>query len=120
MQIVNLPTKHKNFMLDIKLYQILSYRPPLSHHAIVISDGWNEDITLELSKDKLDKTVPKSTVFNGDKDFLTEVGEKQTSLYEQTDIAQRVFDNHGEYDLLSNNCQDFCNCSTYKRVLRLN
>ena len=115
--IIKLPTLHKFFMLDIRKYRILSYQPFLSHHVIVVSDGKNEDITLELTKDeKYNKAmIPKSAVFDGNKDALIEMGTKDCSLYEQTEIAQQVFDNHGEYNLISNNCQDFCN-----KILRAN
>lgn len=106
----NLPTLHSNVMMDIRKYRILSYRPPLAHHAIVISDRKNEDVTLELTVDENLKPLPKSAVFNGgDEKFLIEIGTKDCSLYEQTVIAQQVYDNHGCYNLIDNNCQDFCN-----------
>ena len=105
----NLPTLHSNFMMDIRKYHILSYRPPLAHHAIVISDGKNEDVTLELTLDENFKLLPKSAVFNGDENHLKEMGTKYCSLYKQTEIAQQVYDNHGCYDLINNKCQDFCN-----------
>ena len=103
-----------------KKYQISVYKNQLilGHHAIVISDGENEDITFELTVagDKTsalsgqERAIAKVAIFDSNnKNDLAYKGEKQCSLYQLADIAASILDSDRQYDVISNNCQHFCN-----------
>lgn len=117
-EIMKLPTLHQNLMLDLRKYRISLYKYAgiLSHHAIVISDGQNEDITLELTVDGektkimkgMQEVIPRSVVFKEDKSGLIDKGVVECTLYELTDIATGILNSDPNYNWFSNNCQDFC------------
>lgn len=117
-EIMKLPTEHQKLMLDSRKYRISLYKYAgiLSHHAIVISDGQNEDITLELTVDgeKTDKmkglqeAIPRSVVFKENKSGLEDMGVVECTLYKLTDIATGILNSDPNYNWLSNNCQNFC------------
>lgn len=118
-KILNLGTLHKNFMYTERRYQISLYRsiPFGGHHCIVVSDGVNEDITLELTVagDKRailsgqQETIPAVNIFNGDRRSLERKGTVECTLHKLTEIAANIIRRNPHYNFFSNNCQDFCN-----------
>ena len=117
-KILNLDTLHKNFMNKKRRYRISVYRGQSfgQHHFIVVSDGDNEDITLELTvageKPAIlsgqEKVIAAVNIFYGSKSELENKGVVECTLHMLTEIATNVIRNP-HYNLLSNNCQDFCN-----------
>ena len=117
-QILNLPTLHQNFMYEVRRYQISVYRGRFAeHHFIVVSDGVHEDITLELTvigdkKSVLsgqEKVVAAVNIFRGDMNDLDKKGVVECTLHMLTEIAANILRRNPYYNLISNNCQDFCN-----------
>ena len=118
-KILNLDTLHKNFMNKKRRYRISVYRGQSfgQHHFIVVSDGDNEDITLELTvageKSAIlsgqEKVIAAVNIFHGSKSELENKGVVECTLHMLTEIATNVIRRNPHYNLLSNNCQDFCN-----------
>ena len=118
-KILNLDTLHKNFMNKKRRYRISVYRGQSfgQHHFIVVSDGDNEDITLELTvageKSAIlsgqEKVIAAVNIFYGSKSELENKGVVECTLHMLTEIATNVIRRNPHYNLLSNNCQDFCN-----------
>ena len=119
-QIVNLNTLHKNFMHETRRYQISVHRGHYSfaqHHFIVVSDGMNKDITLELTVgggvstvlSSQENVIAKVNIFQGSKDDLDNKGVLDCTLYKLTEIAAAIIRENPYYNLLTNNCQTFCN-----------
>lgn len=114
-------TLHKNFIHHRKEYTIFVHQTPLlegGHHAIVISDGVNDDaITFELTvmSGKAGamfmggRTIAKVVIYEGDMSKLKKFGEVTCTLYELTQTAANVLNSDRQYNWLSNNCQHFCN-----------
>ena len=117
-KILNLQTLHKNFMHEVRRYQISVYRGHFgAHHYIVISDGVNEDITLELTVDgeksrilsSQEKVMAAVQIYREPKCDLDNKGVVECTLHMLTEIAANVLSRNPNYNLLNNNCQDFCN-----------
>ena len=108
-------TLHKNFVRKRKTYTIYLHRDSY-HHAIVISDGRNDPITLELTVmgGKAGavmgggRTIAKVVVFTGDTNDVEEFGEVTCTLYELTQKAAEILNSNRNYNWISNNCQHFC------------
>ena len=108
-------TLHKNFVRKRKTYTIYLHRDSY-HHAIVISDGRNVPITLELTVmgGKAGavmgggRTIAKVVVFTGDTNDVEEFGEVTCTLYELTQKAAEIINSDRNYNWISNNCQNFC------------
>jgi len=103
-----------------KRYQISVYKNRLiaGHHAIVISDGENEDITFELTVagditnafSGQEQALAKVAIFNSDnRKDLKYSKEKRCTLYQLAETAARILDNNRQYNVVNNNCQHFCN-----------
>ena len=118
--IMNLNTRHRNFMKRRRNYTISVDRQQLigGHHIIMISDGKHEDITFELTVrgSKLSATVgqeeavAKVAIYDAtNRNYLEEKGEVYRTLYELAETAARILTDNPHYDLLNNNCQSFCN-----------
>ena len=117
-QIVNLNTLHKNFMHKERRYQISVYQGSFGqHHYIVVSDGVNEDITLELTvgggKSRIlsgqEKAKAEVNIFQGSKSDLDKKGVVECTLHMLTEIAAAIIRENPYYNLVTNNCQTFCN-----------
>ena len=119
-KILNLQTLHQNFMHEKRRYQISVYRGRGqfgAHHFIVISDGVNEDITLELTVEgemsrvlsSQEKVMAAVHIYRGAKSDLDNKGVVECTLYMLTKIAANVLRRNPYYQLLNNNRQDFCN-----------
>lgn len=117
--ILNLDTLHGNFMDETRRYQILVYRGNSfgQHHYVVVSDGVNQDITLELTvageKSGIlsgkEKVIAAVNIFRGRKSELEDKGVVECSLHMLTEIAADIIRRNTYYNLFNNNCQDFCN-----------
>ena len=118
--IMRLNTRHRRDINKRKRYQISVYKNRLiaGHHAIVISDGENEDITFEITVaggitsvfSGQEQALAKVAVFNSDnRKDLKYSKEKQCTLYQLAETAARILDSNRQYDVLNNNCQHFCN-----------
>lgn len=118
-QILNLNTLHKNFMHKERRYQISVYRGHsfAEHHYIVVSDGVNEDITLELTVggetsamlSGQEKVIAKAIIFQGRRSELENKGVVECTLHMLTEIAAKIIRENSYYNLATNNCQTFCN-----------
>lgn len=118
-QILNLHTVHQNFMYEARRYQILVYRGQgfAEHHFIVVSDGVNEDITLELTvggeKSNIllsqEKVMAAVNIYRGRRSDLENKGTVECTLHTLTEVAANILRRNPYYNLSSNNCQDFCN-----------
>ena len=119
MQIVNLNTLHKNFMYETRRYQISVHRGHsfAQHHFIVVSDGVHEDITLELTVgggvstvlSSQENVIAEVNIFQGSKDDLDNKGVVNCTLQKLTEIAAAIIRENSCYNLVTNNCQTFCN-----------
>ena len=116
--IQNLNTLHKNVMYKERRYQISVYRGSFGqHHYIVIDDGDNESITLGLTvgggKSRIlsgqEKAIPEVNLFQGSKDDLDNKGVVDCTLHKLTEIAAAIIRENSYYNLITNNCQTFCN-----------
>ena len=118
--VMNLNTRHRDFMRKRRNYTISVDRQQLigGHHIIVISDGKNEDITFELTfkGSKLSATagqeeaIAKVAIYDGaNRNYLERKGEVYRTLYELAETAASIFTDNPHYNLLNNNCQNFCN-----------
>ena len=118
--IINLNTRHRNFMRKKKNYTISVDRGRFiaGHHVIVISDGKHEDITFELTVkgSKIsaisgqEEAVAKVAIYDAtDRSYLEQKGSVHCSLYELAETAARILASNNHYNLLNNNCQNFCN-----------
>ena len=98
-----------------KTYTIYLHRDSY-HHAIVINDGRNVPITLELTVmgGKASamiaggRTIAKVVVFTDDTNDLNKRGEVTCTLYELTQKAAEILNSNRNYNWISNNCQHFC------------
>jgi len=99
-----------------KRYKISVYK--VGHHAIVISDGENEDITFEITAagSKIsaisgqEQALAKVAIFNSDnRKDLKHTREKWCTLYQLAQTAASILDSNRQYDVVNNNCQHFCN-----------
>ena len=67
-------------------------------------------MTLELSKnDNYSQIVAQSLVYQGDVNDLEFKGSVTETLRQLADIAMEILVEMGEYRLMGNNCQNFCN-----------
>ena len=117
--IIKLPTLHKNFMHLRRGYHIKVYRGKCfgQHHYIVIHDGVNEDITLELAavgeksaiSETGEVTAVVRTLVGAKCSSLEHKGYVELTLYALTKVAADIINTNPHYNLLCNNCQDFCN-----------
>ena len=118
-QIVNLNTLHKNVMYKERSYQISVYRGHSfgQHHYIVIDDGDNECVTLGLTvgggKRRIlsgqEKAKAEVNLFQGSKSDLDKKGVVECTLHKLTEIAAAIITENSYYNLVTNNCQTFCN-----------
>lgn len=118
-KILNLHTLHQNFMYEVRRYQISVYRGQGfgEHHYIVVSDGVHEDITLELTvggeKSNIllsqEKVIAEVKIYRGRKSDLENKGVVECTLHTLTEVAANILRRNPYYNLISNNCQDFCN-----------
>ena len=118
--VMTLNTKHRNFMRRKKKYIIsVDHGQRIgAHHVIVISDGKHEDITFELTvKGSMlsaiagqEEAVAKVAIYDAtNRSYLKQKGEVNSSLYELAETAATILASNKHYDLLKNNCQNFCN-----------
>lgn len=113
--IVSLHTKHRKFMQVKKGYAIfLDHRQSLDH-VIVIRDGENEDISFELTikgskSSGQEEAVVKVTVYDEtNRSHLQQKATVVCSLYELAAKAAEILESNPHHELLTNNCQEFCN-----------
>ena len=115
-----LNTRHRRDMNRRKKYLISVYKDQLiaGHHAIVISDGENKDITFEITVtggktsalSGQERAVAKVAIFESNKrKDLKYTEETQCTLYQLAETAARILDDHCQFNVVSNNCQKFCN-----------
>ena len=105
--------RKKSYTISVDHKQVIG-----GHHIIVISDGKHEDISFELTVkgSKFSATVgqeeavAKVAIYDEtNRDYLKQKGEVYCTLYELAETAASILKNNPHYDLLNNNCQDFCN-----------
>jgi len=105
--------KRKRYKISVYKSQVIA-----GHHAIVISDGKNEDITFEITVaggkisavSGQEQALAKVAIFESDKrKDLKYTREKRCTLYQLTQTATNVLDSNRQYDVVNNNCQHFCN-----------
>ena len=107
-------------MYEVRRYQISVYRGQgfAEHHYIVVSDGVHEDVTLELTVRGTDrsnillskeKVITAVNIYQGRKSDLENKGVVECTLHTLTEIAANILRRNPYYNLVSNNCQDFCN-----------
>ena len=114
-ELIELGTLHKNFIRLKQMYTISVDRSSY-HHAIVISDGRNDPITLELTvmggkagaMIAGGRTIAKVVVFKGNTNNLNKRGEVTCTLYDLTYKAAKILNSNRNYNWISNNCQNFC------------
>ena len=103
-------------VLDQRLvYRVFVHRPIILdslHHRIVLCDE-NEKygfVTIELGKSRVDGTVkPRCAQYHGKEKDLAFKGTVEATMRELADIAMNILREMGDYYLLGNNCQNFCN-----------
>ena len=83
----------------------------------MLSDGENDDIILGLQVNAgkkqaiagQERSIAQVAIFNGNKSKLENKGKVLCTLNELATRAERVLASNQQYNLLSNNCQTFCN-----------
>ena len=103
-------------VLDQRLvYQVFVHKATLPdhfHHQIVLC---NENqkygfVTLELGKNAANLTVvPRCEQYQGEERDLELKGTVETTMRELADIAIDILRDMGDYFIVGNNCQNFCN-----------
>ena len=82
------------------------------HHRIVLCD-YNDKygfVTLELGKnDTYSRVVPICQVYQGEKEDLEFKGTVEATMRELANVAIGILREMGDYRLVGNNCQNFCN-----------
>ena len=105
--------RKKNYTISVDHKQLIG-----GHHIVVISDGEHQDISFELTVkgSKLSATVgqeeavAKVAIYDEtNRDYLNQKGEVYCTLYELAETAASILKNNPHYNLLTNNCQNFCN-----------
>ena len=95
-------------------YETYVHRPGLSgtfHDCIVLRAKVRKDlgyITLELSTDR-SQIIAMSREFQGESSGLKFKGEVNATLEELATTAMNILIGMGSYNVVNNNCQDFCN-----------
>ena len=117
--IKNLNTRHRYFIGSRKIFTISVDRRRMfgGHHVIVISNRRLKDITFELTfKGSMlnavsgqEEAVAKVAIYDAtDRSHLEQKGEVSCCLYGLADTAATILKSNKHYDLLDNNCQNFC------------
>ena len=105
--------RKKKYTISVDHRQLIG-----GHHVIVISDGKHADITFELTVKGSnlsaiagqEEAVAKVAIYDAtDRSYLKQKGEVHCSLYELAETAAIILASNKHYDLLNNNCQNFCN-----------
>ena len=104
-------------VLDKRLvYRVFVHKTTFSdnfHHRIVLCDNSEKYgfVTLELGKNVTNSltVVPRCEQYQGEEKDLEFKGIVEATMRELADIAMGVLREMGDYFLLGNNCQNFCN-----------
>ena len=82
------------------------------HHRIVLCDKGEKYgfVTLELGKnDTSTRVIPKCQVYKREEEDLEFKGTVEATMRELADVAIGILREMGDYCLVGNNCQNFCN-----------
>ena len=101
-------------VLDQRLkYRVFVHKATISgvfHHQIVLRDENQKYgfVTLELGKNIL-TVVPRCKQYQGMESDLEFKGTVEATMRELADIAMDILRDMGDYFIVGNNCQNFCN-----------
>ena len=82
------------------------------HHCIVLCDKGEKYgfVTLELEKNHTSmRVIPECQVYQGKEEDLEFKGTVEATMRELADVAIGILREMGDYRLVGNNCQNFCN-----------
>ena len=103
-------------VLDQRLkYRVFVHKAPISdhfHHQIVLCDENQKYgfVTLELGKNAdILTVVPRCEQYQGKESDLEFKGTVEATMRELADIAIDILRDMGDYFIVGNNCQNFCN-----------
>ena len=106
-------------VLDERLvYRVFVHRTTIRgftgniHHRIVLCDKSEKYgfVTLELGKNATySRVAPECQVYQGEAEDLEFKGTVEATMRELADIAIGILRDMGDYRLIGNNCQNFCN-----------
>ena len=108
-------TRYSDVLDERLVYRVFVHRTTIDgnfHHRIVLCDSSEkyEFVTLELGKNETySQVAPKCQVYQGEREDLEFKGTVEATMRELANVAIDILREMGDYRLIGNNCQNFCN-----------
>ena len=111
-------TRYSDVLDERLVYRVFVHRTTIEgytgnfHHRIVLCDSSEKYgfVTLELGKNvTYSQVAPKCQVYQGEREDLEFKGTVEATMRELANVAIDILREMGDYRLIGNNCQNFCN-----------